>query len=249
MSKAILGNVSQRVGLGLACPFIWPAFCGPLVTLSQGKSLRRITGLWSQADLTLLLGSPQVHTRPWACLFLAGSGQDCGEVVAAKEERLLESTAVVIIIVAHSDQMLTTYQGLFPGGRVAGFMWINGGRRDSMTCPHHRAMKPGRKDSNPSHLAPELAILEGQCLSGIFEGWGHPLDTSWAALGTLPSHLFSWSFTLCSGEKPTSALTSFHSVQNNRVCFSSPKGRECHSSPWSHRQKAGTASALLVSVL
>lgn len=41
-----------------------------------------------------------------------------------------------------------------------------------MTCPHHRAMKPGRKDSNPSHLAPELAILEGQCLSGVFEGWG-----------------------------------------------------------------------------
>lgn len=86
------------------------------------------------------------------------------------------------------------------------------GRRNSMTCPHHRATKLGRKDSSLGHLAPELAILEGQHLSGSFDSEGRPLDSSWAGLGTLPPHLLSWSFTLCSGGKPTSALTSFHSL-------------------------------------
>lgn len=74
--------------------------------------------------------------------------------------------------------------------------------------------KPGRKDSNPGHEAAELATLEGQRPSGIFEGRGLPLDPSWAALGTLPT--FSHGASGCS-------WTSSHTLcRNDRVGPSLP---------------------------
>lgn len=59
--------------------------------------------------------------------------------------------AAAVIIVSLSDQTLTVYQGLFPGGRSSGFMWINRQKKlhDLSTSQGYKAGEKGF-ESGPS---------------------------------------------------------------------------------------------------